>query len=184
MQVRDPKNTSRTADIVLAVVCFLLQVAFAPNLSVGGGYANFAIIYAGICALTIGGRTGVIAGFISGLVFDLSSTGPIGLMAMLLTVMSYSLGLEERNRMSDGMTDVLSSFGLASLAVVLVYHIAMIFVGQASSIVDVVFVRTIPTFAMTFVAFIPFAYFYTRNVSGPSTLGRRNHGNRLNTRGL
>ena len=81
MQVADRNREARTT-VVLAVACLVLQLALAPNLALGNGRANFALVFAACVALTKGGQRAVISGFVAGLVFDLSTTGPVGLMAV------------------------------------------------------------------------------------------------------
>lgn len=165
MQVKDA-GKDRRSTIVLAVICFLLQVMISPNVGMGYGRINFALVYAGVRALQGGGRGAVASGFVAGLLFDLLSTGPIGLMAGLLTLFSFGLGVEERNRFADGFVASLSAFGVGSLVVVLVYHLTMMLLGDASGIVDLLILRVLPTFALTFVAFLPFAYVQVRKTSG------------------
>lgn len=161
MQIKDSTKNRRNG-IVLAIVCFLLQVMIAPNVGMDTGRFNFALIYAGVYALSRGGRNAVVAGFVAGLLFDLLTTGPIGLMAGLLTVFSFALGSEERNRFSDGFVASLSAFGVGALVVTLLYHLTMVMLGDANSVVDLVFVRVLPTFALTFMGFLPFAYLQVR----------------------
>ena len=170
MQVNDT-NKNRRGGIALAVGCLLLQVMLSPNVGMGNGRICFALIFAGVYALSIGGKSAVLAGFVAGLVFDLLSTGPIGLMAGLLTVMSFALGLEERNRFTDGFVSSLSTFGVASLAVVSMYHLTMTMLGTESGVVDLLFLRILPTFALTYVAFLPFAYYQVRTTAA----GRAKH---------
>lgn len=143
-------------------------------------------MYAACYALIVGGRYGVVVGFVAGLVYDLSTTGPIGLMTLLLTVMSYVLGAEERNRFADGLPQSLATFGIAALAVEFAYHFVMLMMGQASSFADVLLVRTLPSFALTFVVFIPFGYFFTREALGarPRRVHRQHGGGHYSTKGL
>ena len=177
MQVNDTNRNKRSIGW-LALLCLVLQLAVAPNMGIGNGRINFALIFAGIVALTIGGRTGVICGFLGGLVFDLSTTGPVGLMALLLTVASFVMGIEVRNRLVEDYAPSIVVFLIHCFIVSLVYHLAMFLVGQADSVYDVFVLRTLPTFILTSVAFIPFAYFYSRGRgNGPSlgTGGRGSH---------
>ena len=139
----------------------------SPNVGMGNGRVNFALVFAGVYALAYGGRPAVVAGFLAGMVFDLLSTGPFGLMAGLLCVLAFVLGSEERNRFSDGFVSSLSAFGVGAFVVGLIYHLAMILLGDASNMGDVLFQRVLPTFALTFVAFLPFAYLNVHRVSGP-----------------
>lgn len=99
MQVKDSNKNKRSIGW-LALACLVLQLAVAPNFGIGNGRINFALIFSAVVALTIGGRTGVLCGFLAGFVFDLSTTGPVGLMALLLTVSSFQMGMECRNRLS------------------------------------------------------------------------------------
>lgn len=171
MQVADRNRDARTL-AVLAVVCLVLQLALAPNVGLGNGRANFALVFALCVALQQGGRRAVIAGFAAGLVFDLSTTGPVGLMAFCLTVSSYVMGLGGRDRMSGDLASAATSAAACIVAVSLAYHLAMFLVGQASSLIDVVVFRTLPTALLTFVAFLPFAYYFSRvRSSGGSGLG-------------
>lgn len=170
MQVNDT-HKSRRGTIVFAVGCLLLQVVLSPNIGMGNGRINFALVFVGVYALSTGGKSAVIAGFVAGFLFDLLSTGPVGLMAGLLTLLGYALGIEERNRFSDGFVSSLSTFGVASLVVISVYHLAMYMLGSSAGVVDLLFLRILPTFALTYVAFLPFAYFQVRNTAS----GRAKH---------
>ena len=174
MQVAD-RNRDVRGLVILALICGVLQLALAPNVGLGNGRANFALIFSASVALQSGGRRAVLAGFFSGLFFDLSTTGPVGLMAFCLSVSSYVLGIEERNRLSGELATSVAHFAAASLAVSLVYHLAMLLVGQADSLLDVIVFRTLPTTLLTFVFFLPFGYYFSRmHVSGPS-LGTGGH---------
>ncbi len=92
MQVADEIKSCAPAALLSPSMCLILQLALAPNISLAQGHINFALIFCALMALKIGGKTGTICGFCAGLLYDLSSTSPVGLMALLLTVMSYILG--------------------------------------------------------------------------------------------
>ncbi|MBR3158241.1 MAG: rod shape-determining protein MreD [Atopobiaceae bacterium] len=180
MQVKDAHKKRRDV-LVFAGVCLVLQLAVAPHICLGNGYANFAMVYTGVVALSIGGRSGVIAGFVSGLVFDLTATSPVGLMALLLTLCGYVLGIEERDRFGDGLVSSLTSFALGAMAVLVSYHLAMLLLGETSSMADVLVARTLPSFALTFLGFLPFAYLQVRasakkhGIGGASSSHRGSH---------
>lgn len=183
MQVKDT-NRNRRDFGTLAAICLVLQVAVAPNIALGNGRANMALVFAGITSLLVGGRLGVLCGFLAGLVFDLSTTGPIGLMAFLLTIASFAVGIEARNRLADDFRGSMTVFSLMTAAVSLAYHLTMFLVGEATSFVDVVFLRTLPTCLLTIVAFAPFAYAISHATGNALTLGgkpsksARSHGSR------
>lgn len=171
MQISD-KNRDKRSIALLALICAVLQLALAPNVGLGNGRANIALVFAVTVALTVGGPRATIAGFAAGLFFDLASTGPVGLMALLLSVVSYVLGSEGRNRMAGDFGAALLQFLAADLAVCVLHAVGMMLAGQGSGIVDALFLRALPTAALTLVAFLPFAYFESRvRTSGPNLGG-------------
>lgn len=165
MQVRDT-NKSRRSIGVLAVICAVVQLALAPNIGIAAGRANVALVFVGLVALSIGGRTGVLAGFFGGLFFDLCTTGPMGLMTLLLTITSYVLGMEERNRLADELTGSLALFAGTDVIVSLIYGLAMLLVGQASSVGDVLASSVLPSALLTLICFVIFEYFLVGGFSG------------------
>jgi rod shape-determining protein MreD len=170
MQVKDT-NRFRRSTGVLALVCLVLQLALAPNIALANGRINFALVFAGVIALTQGGRSGVMAGFFAGLLFDLLGTGPVGLMSLLLTVAAYLMGIEVRNRIAEDASGSVVVYVISAIVVSLVYNLAMFLVGEASSIIDVIFLRSLPTAVLSVVAFLPFVYFLSQGGSGPSLAG-------------
>jgi len=170
MQVKDANRNRRTI-LTYGIACLVLELAIAPNVGIASGRANFALVFSAIMALTVGGRTGVLCGFFAGLLFDLSTTGPVGLMALLLTVASYVMGVEERNRLVDDTTESVIIFAICDVAVALVYNVTMFLMGQSSSVVDLLFLRAVPTAFLTAVAYVPFVYIALRRATGPRTGG-------------
>ena len=183
MQVVDRNREVRTT-VVLAVVCLVLQLALAPNLGLGNGRANFGLVLVGSIVLFSSSRHPVLAGFLSGLVFDLCTTGPIGLMAFCLTVAAFALGLEGVGRGAGDLGSAMVRFSVAAAAVSLVYHLAMLLTGATSSFVDAVFLRALPTALLTIVAFVPFAYYLSRVRATGSGLGLSRRGSHLSGKGL
>ncbi len=168
MQISDKTHDTKGLAI-LAAVCAVLQLALAPNIALGNGRANFALVFAACIALSRGGSQSVVCGFFAGLFFDLTTTGPIGLMSFVLTVTSYFLGSEQRNRMSGDFAASVVTYSAAALASTLVYCLAMLLTGNSSSVVDAVVFRAVPATFLSIVAFLPFAYYYSR-VRSSSTL--------------
>lgn len=161
MQVKD-RNRERRRVSILAIICLVLQLAVSPNLAIFNGHINFALIFSSVVALSYGGTLGVVLGFLSGLTFDLLSNGPFGLMALLLTISSYFLGLELRNRIADDFRGSLTAFLNASLAVSAVYSLMMLVVGASNSLFDSLLLRALPTAIMTCIVFIPFCLILAR----------------------
>ncbi len=172
MQINDRAHDTRGL-WGLAVICAVCQLAIAPNIALGNGHANFALVFTACIALSRGGSRAVVAGFCAGLFFDLTSTAPIGLMAFLLSICSYLLGGDGRNRMAGDLGSNVAVFTVASLGCALAYSLAMLLVGSASSIVDALVFRALPTAFLTVAAFLPFAYYSSRVKASSSLSGGR-----------
>lgn len=166
MQVNDA-NRNRRSIAILACVCALLQLAIVPNLGIANGRANLALVATACLALLIGGRTTVIFGFFAGLCFDLTTTGPVGLMAFELTLVGYLLGGEQHNRLVEDHGGSFQMFLIAAVAVELVYGLAMLLVGQASNFFMVLGLRTLPAVGLDIVAYFLIARL-ARHLSGPT----------------
>ena len=94
------------------------------------------------------------------------------------------MGIEARNRLADDFRGSMGRFAAFAAVVTLLYHVAMLLVGQADGIIDLVFFRTLPTLVLTTLAFAPFAHIISHATGNALTLGgkpsksSRSHGSR------
>ena len=177
MKVND-SNKMRKTLLVAAIVCFVLQLAFVPNIGLFDGRVNICMITALYIALSIGGKTGVIAGFIAGLFFDLTTTGPVGLMAFELTLASYFLGLEERNKLSDGYGIAFQHFLIACVSIELVYGLAMLMTGHSHNILYTFGLHSIPAIVLDCVVFALALLVFTSRAGGSTPSFSAKHSDR------
>ncbi len=125
-------------------------------------------------------------GFASGLFYDMAGSGPIGLMALLLTLVAFALASAGRSRVVDDPSASVAIFVPIALGVSVLYAIVLLVCGQASSFVDVVFLRAIPGAVLDTVAFAVCAFVMGR-FGAPATgfgSGKKRGGNRFSTKGL
>ena len=159
------KNTKKRLTTTLAVICVPLQLVIAPNLPIISGYANFMLILSALYAQLFGGRYGVIAGFLCGLFFDFCSTNPLGLMALLLTVSSYLLGMEVRNKLNDDPSVSITQFSVVAVAVSVAYSLVLVML-ESVGIIEALFLRALPTAVVTVIFYVPFVHILSRNRGG------------------
>ncbi len=138
MEVRDRHRAHRTI-AVLAAVCVVLQLSLAPQISVFGGTVNFLMVLAGAVALSYGSSAGVVCGFLAGLLYDLTTPVPAGLMMLVLTVGGFALGYGGRNRVAESYASSLKVFGGFALAANVVYGIGLFLTGVEGSILVAIF---------------------------------------------
>ena len=187
MQINDSRRNKKSL-FALGLLCAFLHLAIAPNIALFQGRANFALIFAMLIAFSQPGKNVIWVGFLSGLFFDLTTSGPVGLMAFELTCATYYICIQDRNRMGDSSGDLMKTFIGIAFVVSFIYGIAMLFVGVSTSFIQTVFLRCLPTTILDCIAFIPFMYVLgTRgsgyNFSGNKTNSRRG-ANHLSTKGL
>lgn len=80
----------------IVVACILLHLALAPQIHLFGGAFNFMLVLTVSLAISLDSRTMVYVGFFSGLLYDLTTTGPVGLMSLLLAMVGYGVALMSR----------------------------------------------------------------------------------------
>lgn len=157
MQVKD-RNRNRRNIGLLALIALVLQLGIAPAITWGQGHPNFVFIFAAVVALSIGGQTGVVSAFAAGLVMDLSTTGPVGLYALLFSIACYILGMEVRDRIAEEPSMTLIPFAVAALCVSLFYAIAMLLYGASESFLEAIVFRALPSTVLTILGYLPFLF--------------------------
>lgn len=170
MQVSDRNKNSRSI-ITLAVICFILQIALTPQVSFGGGVINFALIFSAAIALKYGGKTGVMCGFMAGLIYDLTSTNPLGLMALLLVVSSYVLGQEVRDRISGNFGVSIGLVALQTFVVTFVYQLINSLIGTGGNFFEGLIFKSFPTMLITILAALPVFYMLSHSQRSRASLG-------------
>ena len=140
---------------ILAVVAAVLQVAFAPQISILGGRFNFMLAFALAIALRGDGTQAVFAGFFAGLFYDLTSTVPVGLMALLTMVASFGLSSIGGAGTSGFSGASLRLAAAGALAVSIVNGIVLVVLGAEGNLL-ISLGHGLMTAVLTTIACIPF----------------------------
>lgn len=142
----------------IAVACILLHLALAPQINLFGGVFNFMLVLTVSLSISLDSRTMVYVGFFSGLLYDLTTTGPIGLMSLLLALVGYGVALVSRGLASGVGMETLRVVIAAILGVNLIYSIAMLGLGVESSVLAAIGVHGLASTVLDVVASIPFLF--------------------------
>ncbi len=186
MIVNDTSKNKRSL-VGLGIVLAILQLAIVPNVALVGGRCNLALVFVALACLGGPVASAPAIGFGAGLFYDLAGSGPIGLMALLLTLVGFALASSGRSRVADDPGASITIFVAVSVVVGLVYAIVLLVFGQAPSFVDVVFLRALPGCILDVVAFAICSFLLARFGSTPSGFGAgkgSRGGSRFSTKGL
>lgn len=131
----DFKKTGRSNRplIIACIVAAFLQVALAPQLTVLGGNINFMLALTATIAIGCDSRTMVYVGFFAGLFYDLTSLVPIGLMALLLTLLGYVAASMTRGVTPGFSMDALRIVCAGVFVVEVLYSVLLFFMGVQTS---------------------------------------------------
>ncbi|HEY0829869.1 MAG TPA: rod shape-determining protein MreD [Candidatus Dormibacteraeota bacterium] len=87
----------RLAIAALLLATVLVQVTWAPRLTVGGAFPNLALVAVIAITWTAGVRQGMAWACLTGLMLDLTADGPLGPHAVALLAGAYLTGFWVRN---------------------------------------------------------------------------------------
>lgn len=146
---------SHTGALITIAACILLHLALAPHINLAGGRINFMLVLTAVLAISGESRSLVYIGFFSGLLYDLTTTGPVGLMALLLAVMGYVVALMSRGLSSGLGMETLRVVVVAVLAVNVVYAVCLVVLGVESSALMSVVGHGLTSSLLDLVACIP-----------------------------
>jgi rod shape-determining protein MreD len=122
----------------------LLQVGLAPYIAIAGVVPDFLLLVVVTLALVEGPREGAWVGFAAGIIFDLLGSGPVGPMALVLTVIGYMAGLLHENMFAESWLLPLTVLAVASLASVLAYGLLLDVLGAGGPFVTTFFMKMLP----------------------------------------
>lgn len=103
--------------------------------------------------------------------FDLVGTGPIGLMALLLTVAAWFMASANQSRIADDFVSALTFYAPVEIVVSLIYAVVLMTTGQVSSLVDAIVFRALPGIILDIVSFAIFGAVISRSSGQSSRLG-------------
>lgn len=153
-----------------ACICFILQVALAPDIVLGAGQINFALIFVVICSLSKRDNSSIIYAFVAGLLFDLLSSEPVGIMSCLLSIVSYVTITKIHLNVFEDVATSSMVFSALTLVLCLIHFMVMLACGEVTSFVTALIYRVLPVFILTSCAFVPLVLIF-RKLSG-TTSGR------------
>lgn len=130
--------------VIGCIVAFVFQVALAPSVSLFSAQPNFLLAYAVVVAIVIPDEAGPVLPFVLGLLYDLTGTGPVGGMALLLVVGCFIASRAFTVLDNDTMFMPIAIFVVVALAAELAYGMLLIACGLSANPLEALLTRALP----------------------------------------
>jgi rod shape-determining protein MreD len=85
-----------------SLIAFLLQVMIAPNIAILDVVPNFILGFVVLNAMLCNSIRSSLTGFILGLLYDFIAQGPLGIMALALALVGYSVSSINKELFTSG----------------------------------------------------------------------------------
>ena len=121
----------RVAKISFVVFCTVaLQVSVAAQLPIDGAMVDVILVGTIGAALAGGPEAGAAMGFICGLLIDLLGAGPVGLTALVYTLVGYGVGVAQAGVLRSSRLIPIVTAGVAALVATYAYALVGQMLGQ------------------------------------------------------
>jgi rod shape-determining protein MreD len=158
----------RLGGAVLLLAIVLVQVTWAPRISVAGAFPNLALVAVIAITWTRGVRTGMAWSCIAGLMLDLTAAGPLGPHAMALLAGAYLTGFWNRNLHHESLLHPVIAAALSTAVYSLVLVAADDTLGLPVPPIGVA-VQLLVAASIYNAALMPFALALVRTLPAPGT---------------
>lgn len=129
---------------IACVLGFVLQVFLAPNIAINGISPNIMLIALAPVALTTSQRASVIAGFLMGFLFDLLGAGPIGVMALVMAVVGFTLPLLIKSISTQSFVSWMIVMAICCFGSFFAYDIVCSIIGYETSFLSSILYKVLP----------------------------------------
>lgn len=130
--------------IIGCVVALILQISLAPAVALFSAQPNFLLAYAVVVAIVIPGQAGPLLPFCLGLLYDLTGSGPVGGMALLLVIVCFIASRAFLVLDNDTIFMPIAIFVAVALVVELSYGMLLIACGLSANPVEALLTRALP----------------------------------------
>ena len=112
----------RVAGAALLLAAILVQVTWAPRVTIGGAFPNLALVTVIAIGWKGGVRSGMVWACVAGLMLDLTAPGPLGPHAVALLAGAYLTGFWTRNMDRESVLHPMlaAAAGTAAYSIILV----------------------------------------------------------------
>ncbi|MDO5043925.1 MAG: rod shape-determining protein MreD [Coriobacteriia bacterium] len=159
----------KTRLLIFSLVLVLIQIMFASHMAIKSAYPNFMLIATCLWAFTYGSKSGTLAGFIFGLIYDSLALTSFGVMTLILTVVGYLAGFQGRSPLVNDLRQSYFLLAIFALASEFVFGVFILAFGFETNILYSLFARMIASGLYTTLFGIPTFYLAHRFIAGQNS---------------
>lgn len=141
----------RLLPIIFSAVIVLIQIVFAPILTVFSIVPNFIVAFVIVLVLLRRPDTSYGYVFVLGLISDLLAETPLGLTPLLLLVLAFVMGRTFEFLDNSTATMPLITIAVAAFVYELVFMIVLLIVGYGGSFIELLLYRALPSTLFVFI---------------------------------
>ncbi len=137
--------TKGAGSFAIIALAFILQLAVAPQLVFFGVTPNIVFVLVTTIALLQGQRQGAVIGFVTGLIFDLVGSGPIGVSALTFCVAGAIAGALRPSALAESWKLPMVIVMVSSFLAESLYAITLLLLGESLHIIPTLTDVVLPT---------------------------------------
>jgi rod shape-determining protein MreD len=130
--------------LLFAALAFVAQAALAPSIAVMSVTPDFVIVTVAVVALFCDSVRTTVFGFILGLSYDFLAGGPIGVMALIATVIGFAMSSLNKAAFATGWLIELAVVIVAALFGEFLHAVVLAVIGYDGDFVYSLFFRAAP----------------------------------------
>jgi rod shape-determining protein MreD len=138
-----PTNIARLA--LFGVLACLAQIVIAPNIRIVTAVPDLVLITVIIQAIRLPQTPATVFGFVLGLLFDLTSSGPFGLMTLILTLLALLVSSLNKGTFTEHWIVEMLLMALAALFGELLYGVISVLINPDLDFIGSLLAIVLPT---------------------------------------
>jgi rod shape-determining protein MreD len=167
--------------IIIGIIALLAQLIVAPNIRVANATPDLILIVTVVQAVRVRQTAATVFGFSMGFLLDLVSTGPFGLMTLILTVLSLVVSSINKGSFTDHIFVEIGLVILAAMFGELLYGVVQALVNPDIDFMGSLLFIVLPTFAYD--AILALLVVFITHLFGGQVVDATGYGNTLNVGG-
>ena len=130
--------------LVGALIMIILQVLLAPIITISSIVPNFMLAFTIACVVSRPDQNHLVFAFVMGLIYDLTSSGPVGAMAFAMVLVCFVASIVITKIPSNSFAISMIAIILSVIFVETIYGVFQLALSLDTSFIDILTYRVLP----------------------------------------